>query len=757
MPRKGPGRTGNLDTQLRKWVLKSDITKIRKLIMDGANPNFISQQVPDSKSTNEHYNALGIACMSKKPFDTIKAIIDVSATKKIKMDFVPKDRRILNDDNQTKESVLHTACIKISSPAKLCQVIELLGEQDGVDFNYTAWHNMSPIAFLLHEDAFIADPREPLKKLLEHGCNPNTKCYVESEAEPNSEYDDEEDEGFVCPDNTYKYPSALKPETFERSIGYIFPELNNCTPPKWRKKAQVEEGVQTLLADFRKKFTIKNKTKMKESQKEFWSKLENQEYLENYRQSLKNKRTDEPKKISDRHWGELYNLTLEKESPDKDPHKNKLDPSDQKYNLKTRKKRQAANKIALLFDQDCECCMQRMKQDESSPVTKENQKTVLEKVLELGDSSKSQSQSPANHSVKSQPKTRSESKPDTPKFRKNKTPKKSRQNTQEKTSFEPIISKCFHCDKESSKEIPLQRCSACNRINYCSRDCQRNDWTRHKVECKEWQVKKEEMLKKEVIELTSDDTDPIESDQSDSINQSRSCSKKTTKKTPERRKAIKLNRVLDESQSEKKDGSESVNSSLSQSEDSTNQKADQAPKKSKIEPATVVDVTSPPPVIYHPINPPIPMIQSNVNQRQLQIQAKINDIFKPVASKSSNPQKSIEDLIVIENEPKKSTNTDVILLSSDDETEKKRQRKRLSDTANFPTSKKRKSDGKSSTSFRDLKENIRKDKQFSNGLSFLDRLDDVRRKDKDTSEDIYQVNKFYEKLIRKLQEASDTR
>jgi len=49
------------------------------------------------------------------------------------------------------------------------------------------------------------------------------------------------------------------------------------------------------------------------------------------------------------------------------------------------------------------------------------------------------------------------------------------------------------------------------------------------------------MLKKAVIELTSDDTDPIESDQSDTVNQSRSISKKTTK-TPERRKAIKLNR-----------------------------------------------------------------------------------------------------------------------------------------------------------------------------------------------------------------------
>ena len=147
-----------------------------------------------------------------------------------------------------------------------------------------------------------------------------------------------------------------------------------------------------------------------------------------------------------------------------DPHKNKLDPSDQKYKLKTRKNRTAANKIALLFDPDCECCMKRMKQDsDKSSVPIENQKTVLEKVLELGDSSKSQSQSPADHSVKSQPKSQNEPKAVNPKFRKNKTPKKSRKNALEK-SFEPqIISKCFHCDKESSKEIPLQRCSACNR------------------------------------------------------------------------------------------------------------------------------------------------------------------------------------------------------------------------------------------------------------------------------------------------------
>ena len=186
------------------------------------------------------------------------------------------------------------------------------------------------------------------------------------------------------------------------------------------------------------------------------------------------------------------------ESHWKDPHKNKLDPSDQKYNLKTRKKRQAANKIALMFNTDCDCCMQRKKLEESS-APKQNQKSVLEKVSELGDSSKSQSQSPANQSVQSQSKTQNESKIETPKFRKNKTLKKSRKSALER-NFEPVISKCFHCDKESSKEIPLQRCSACNRINYCSRDCQRNDWAR-------WvnpQLKAAHTLLKDMIRLISD-------------------------------------------------------------------------------------------------------------------------------------------------------------------------------------------------------------------------------------------------------------
>ena len=46
-----------------------------------------------------------------------------------------------------------------------------------------------------------------------------------------------------------------------------------------------------------------------------------------------------------------------------------------------------------------------------------------------------------------------------------------------------------------------KRCSACKRVVYCSRDCQRMDWERHKQECNKEQMKwragrgKEESLK----------------------------------------------------------------------------------------------------------------------------------------------------------------------------------------------------------------------------------------------------------------------
>ena len=45
---------------------------------------------------------------------------------------------------------------------------------------------------------------------------------------------------------------------------------------------------------------------------------------------------------------------------------------------------------------------------------------------------------------------------------------------------------CFTCKK---KFFELKKCGNCLSILYCSKECQRNDWKRHKLECKE---KKEE-------------------------------------------------------------------------------------------------------------------------------------------------------------------------------------------------------------------------------------------------------------------------
>ena len=43
---------------------------------------------------------------------------------------------------------------------------------------------------------------------------------------------------------------------------------------------------------------------------------------------------------------------------------------------------------------------------------------------------------------------------------------------------------CFHCHKiSSSSSPPLQRCSRCQTLYYCSRTCQSSDWPKHKKEC----------------------------------------------------------------------------------------------------------------------------------------------------------------------------------------------------------------------------------------------------------------------------------
>ena len=46
---------------------------------------------------------------------------------------------------------------------------------------------------------------------------------------------------------------------------------------------------------------------------------------------------------------------------------------------------------------------------------------------------------------------------------------------------------CYHC-KERKERTLLMVCSRCRITQYCSRECQIADWSRHKVYCDEWIV-----------------------------------------------------------------------------------------------------------------------------------------------------------------------------------------------------------------------------------------------------------------------------
>lgn len=46
---------------------------------------------------------------------------------------------------------------------------------------------------------------------------------------------------------------------------------------------------------------------------------------------------------------------------------------------------------------------------------------------------------------------------------------------------------CGDCLVEESEAVKLSLCSACRRIRYCSPQCQKKDWKRHKMFCKIWQ------------------------------------------------------------------------------------------------------------------------------------------------------------------------------------------------------------------------------------------------------------------------------
>jgi len=44
------------------------------------------------------------------------------------------------------------------------------------------------------------------------------------------------------------------------------------------------------------------------------------------------------------------------------------------------------------------------------------------------------------------------------------------------------ITRCAHCNKSSAAQ-PLSKCGQCENCYYCSRTCQKRDWSLHKTSC----------------------------------------------------------------------------------------------------------------------------------------------------------------------------------------------------------------------------------------------------------------------------------
>ena len=42
---------------------------------------------------------------------------------------------------------------------------------------------------------------------------------------------------------------------------------------------------------------------------------------------------------------------------------------------------------------------------------------------------------------------------------------------------------CAHCGKHGDTQT-IRLCTGCKAIRYCSRDCQKGDWSRHNAACK---------------------------------------------------------------------------------------------------------------------------------------------------------------------------------------------------------------------------------------------------------------------------------
>eukprot|EP00984_Skeletonema_dohrnii_P037039 scaffold38654_cov194-Skeletonema_dohrnii-CCMP3373.AAC.2 len=43
---------------------------------------------------------------------------------------------------------------------------------------------------------------------------------------------------------------------------------------------------------------------------------------------------------------------------------------------------------------------------------------------------------------------------------------------------------CNHCKRVSSPKLKIRACTRCFSVGYCSKDCQRAEWRKHKLTCK---------------------------------------------------------------------------------------------------------------------------------------------------------------------------------------------------------------------------------------------------------------------------------
>lgn len=51
------------------------------------------------------------------------------------------------------------------------------------------------------------------------------------------------------------------------------------------------------------------------------------------------------------------------------------------------------------------------------------------------------------------------------------------------SASETSRNQCANCHTRETTDVPLKPCNKCQTSPYCSRDCQKVDWKRHKKEC----------------------------------------------------------------------------------------------------------------------------------------------------------------------------------------------------------------------------------------------------------------------------------